>query len=104
MNPGGSGVEFWHQADYLELNKGTHKLGNKNLPVFSAEKRHTPGRLYTDSVYFAPAGSRKQTPDRRIDTLHFYHFATVTGVTLLCENTGKFFLPSYLGAPLLSSK
>ena len=41
--------------------------------MFSAGECHTPGRLYTDNVYFAPAGSGNRTPDRRIDTLHFYH-------------------------------
>ena len=55
-----SGVEFCNQVDliYFELNKGAPEhLSYKNLPVFLAVECHTPGRLYTDSVYIAPAKS-----------------------------------------------
>ena len=50
-----------------------------NMPVFLAVECHTPESLYTDSVHIAPAESGNRTPDRRIDILHFYHLATVTG-------------------------
>ena len=47
--------------------------------MFSAGECHTPGRLYTDSVHFAPAKLGNFSPERRIDILHFYHLATVAG-------------------------
>ena len=55
------------------------QLGYKNLPVFLAVECHSLGRLYTDSGHIAHAESGNETPDRRIDILHFNPLATLTG-------------------------
>ena len=73
-NPGGSGVEFWHQADFLII------WNSIRAPPSSWVTRTCQcSRQESVTPRGGSAGSGNQTPGRRIDTLHFDHLATVTG-------------------------
>ena len=79
-------VEFWHQADILIIWNSIRVPPSSWVTRTcqcsrqgSVTRRGAPERLYTDNVHFEPAESGNRTPDRRSDTLHFYHLATVTG-------------------------